>query len=354
MNSFITSVTTLSVFIFAIIFDDQKEKTRTYFLVVTCLVLTIMVGTRNPNAWSDTTTYVYTFNTTPGIFNLTSNDKPFGYSEMGFFYLTAFIKTLTNSQTIYLTTVSALTFFFLYKCFEKYSIYPMFAVAIYLSRFYTVRNMTQIRAGLAIALVVYFTFLLLQKKRWQYLLVILITYHLHHSAIIALPLLLLGKYTIKSKYIYIGIIISLFIGGYYGEVVRAYVQNNDFLSDIGGSYVAEESIKAFRNDLGNPVIWYQIFVLVAFTFYEKKLSKLSPYYYIMRNGYFYCTCILIIMCRFAVIAARTSTIFATFEIAMVPMLVNMWNQKNKYLLYVILAIPYVVLFALNWSPHYVK
>ena len=99
-----------------------------------------MVGTRNPNAWSDTTTYVYTFNTTPGIFNLTSNDKPFGYSEMGFFYLTAFIKTLTNSQTIYLTTVSALTFFFLYKCFEKYSIYPMFAVAIYLSRFYTGRN----------------------------------------------------------------------------------------------------------------------------------------------------------------------------------------------------------------------
>lgn len=339
-------------FVVAIIIDDQKKKTRIRFLMATCVVLTIMVGTRNPNAWSDTGAYVDTFNLTNNIFNLTLDDRPLGYNEMGFFYLTAFIKTFTNNQMLFLTIVSALTFFFLYKCFEKYSVYPMFAVAVYLARFYTGRNMTQIRAGLAIAIVVYFTFLLLQNKRWHYLLVVFIAYHLHNSAIIALPLLLLGKYEIKPKVIYIGIFVSLLVGGIYGEVIRAFVQNNEFLSNIGGSYVVEESIKAFRNDLGNPVIWYQIFVLFAYTFYEKRLSKLTPYYYIMRNGYFYCTCILIVMCKFAVIAARTSTLFATFEIAMVPLLVTAWSSKNKYVLYTLLSIPYIILFALNWSPHY--
>lgn len=339
-------------FIFAIIFDDQKGKTRIRILMATCVVLTFMVGTRNPNVWSDTGGYVESFRLANSFFSLTPDDKPWGYHEMGFFYLTAFIKSFTSNPTVFLTVISALTFFFLYKCFEKYSVYPMFAVAVYLARFYTGRNMTQIRAGLAIAIVVYFTFLILQKKRWQYLLVVFIAYHLHNSAIIALPLLLLGKYEIKPKVIYFGIFVSLLIGGIYGEVIRTYVQNNEFLSNIGGSYVVEESIKAFRNDLGNPVIWYQIFVLFVYTFYEKRLSKLTPYYYIMRNGYFYCTCILIVMCKFAVIAARTSTLFATFEIAMVPLLVTAWSSKNKYVLYTLLSIPYIILFALNWSPHY--
>lgn len=339
-------------FIFAILIDNQDRRTRTYFLMLTCVVLTIMVGTRNPYVWNDTLAYLTTFNKTHGLFSLTPDDHPYGYTEMGFFYLTAFVKTFTNSPTLFLTVISALTFFFLYKSFNKYSIYPMFAVAVYLARFYTGRNMVQIRAGLAVAIVVYFTFFVLQKKRWQYLLVIFITYHLHNSAIVALPLLLLGNYRIKSKYIYIGIIVSLIIGGVYGGTVRTFVQNNEFLSNMGGTYVAEGTGKSFSNDLTNPVIWYQIFVLFAFTFYEKRLSKLTPYYHIMRNGYFYCTCILIIMCRFAVVAARTSTVFATFEIAMVPLLVQIWGKKNKYGLYALLAIPYVILFALNWSPHY--
>jgi hypothetical protein len=37
---------------------------------------------------------------------------------------------------------------------------------------------------------------------------------------------------------------------------------------------------------------------------------------------------------------------------MVPLLVNALGKKNRAFIYIVLALPYIVLFALNWSPHY--
>lgn len=336
----------------AFIFDFQGKKPNQTLLLISCIALTFFVGFRNPSVWSDTGVYLINFNQTPSLFSLTAESKPYGFPEMGFYYIGVLVKTFTNSSIVYFTLISALSFFFLYKSLRKYSIYPMLGLAIYLARFYTGRNMTQIRACLAIAIIIYFTYFVLKKKWWNYLLVIVISYTLHHSAMVAFPLLLLGRYKIKDKWIYAGIVVSFIIAGIYGGYIRAWVQNSGFMQDMGGSYVKEGSDKAFSNTLANPVIWYQVFILFCFTYYEKRLKQLSPYYFIMRNGYFYCTCILIVMCQYAVVAARTSTIFATFEIVMVPMLVEMWGRKNKLALYSILAIPYIFLFALNWSPHY--
>lgn len=342
----------IAFYIFALLADQLKVKPRRQVLALTCVALTLMVGTRNVNVWSDTGVYYANFFQTPSLFDLTADNHPYGFSEMGFYYLGAIIKIFTNNSTVYFTVVSAITFFFLYKSFDKYSIYPMFAVAVYLARFYTGRNMTQIRAALAIAFIVYFTFLILKRKWWKYFLVVVIAYFFHKSAMIAIPLLLLRDFKIKSNYIYIGIAISLIIGGAFGGIVKSWVQANEFMMEQGGSYMQEGSDKAFSNTIANPVIWYQIFILFAYTFYENKLKDLSPYYYIMRNGYFYCTCILIIMCQFAIVAARTSTIFATFEIAMVPMLINMWGKKERMGLYIMFGLAYIALFYMNWSPHY--
>lgn len=335
-------------FVFAILADNLPQKNRRIVLLLVCLVLTFMAGFRNPAKWGDTIIYILSYHQNNDIFNQTSSDMPFGYSEMGFYYLSTLIKVFTDSAEIYLTVISAITFFFLYKTFDKYSIYPLFAIAIYLARFYTGRNMMQIRSCIAIAIVVYFTFLIKDKKWWKYVLVVAISYTLHHSALIALPLLLLRNYIIKPKYIYIGIGIALLIGQFFGGYIRDLIQNSEFANDMASTYIQENSEKAWSNNLTNPVIWYQIFILFAFTFFEKQLKPLSEYYYIFRNGYFYSTCILIVLCQFAVLAGRSSTIFATFEVAMVPMLIYMFGKKERLGLYLIFGIAYIFLFYMNW------
>lgn len=341
-------------FIFAILADNLKQKQRKNVLAIVCIILAIMAGTRDYYAWNDTLVYVTSFNQNNNIFSLTELNSPYGYSEMGFFYLSAFIKLFTDNATVYLTIISALTFVFLYKSFDKYSIYPLFGIVVYVARFYCGRNMMQIRACLAIAIIIYFTFLIKDKKWWKYLLVIAISYTLHRSSIIALPILLLKDFRIKPYYIYSGIIVSLLIGQFGGNVIKQYVETSDFAQDMAGSYIQEGSNKAFSNDLTNPVIWYQIFILIAFTFYEERLKPLSNYYHIFRNGYFYSTCILIILCQYAVVAARSSTIFATFEVAMVPMLLFMFGKKERGALYVVFGLAYIYLFYMNYNPHYAK
>lgn len=335
-------------FVFAILADNLPQKNRRIVLLLVCVVLAFMAGFRNPTKWGDTLIYILSYHQNHDLFHLTSSDVPIGYSEMGFFYLSTLIKVFTDSAEIYLTVISAITFFFLYKTFDKYSIYPLFAIAIYLARFYTGRNMMQIRSCIAIAIIVYFTFLIKDKKWWKYVLAVAISYTLHHSALIALPLLLLRNYIIKPKYIYIGIGIALLIGQFGGGYIRDLIQNSEFANDMASTYIQENSERAWSNNLTNPVIWYQIFILFAFTFFEKQLKPLSEYYYIFRNGYFYSTCILIVLCQFAILAGRSSTIFATFEVAMVPMLLYMFGKKERLGLYLIFGIAYIFLFYMNW------
>ena len=349
MNSNFALLLFIAYFIFAILADNLQPNKRNKVLALVCIVLTFMVGLRDMNIWGDTPIYIMSFQECNDLFHLTAFDAPFGYSERGFFYLSALIKVFTDSPEVYLTVISAISFFFLYKSFDKYSIYPLFGVAIYLARFFCGRNMMQIRSCLAIAIIIYFTFLIKDKKWWKYLLVIAVSFTLHHSSLIALPLLLLRNYIIKPKYIYIGIILSLIISQYLSAPIRDWIQASDFANEMAGSYIKENSEKAFSNDLTNPVIWYQIFILFAFTFFEKRLKPLSDYYYIFRNGYFYSTCILIILCQFAVLAGRTSTIFATFEIAMVPMLLYMFGKRVRMGPYLIFGVAYILLFYMNWS-----
>ena len=348
MNSILALLLFIAYFVFAIIADNLQPSKRRGVLAIVCIALTFMVGLRNINNWSDTSIYVLSFQSNNDLFNLTEFDAPVGYTERGFFYLSALIKFFSDSPEVYLTVISGISFFFLYKSFDKYSIYPLFGVAIYLARFYCGRNMMQIRACIAIAIIIYFTFLIKDKRWWKYLLVIAISYTLHHSALIALPLLLLRNYIIKPKYIYIGIILSLLISQLGAGPIRGWIQNSDFANELASSYIQEKSERAFANDLTNPVIWYQIFIWFAFTLYEERLKPLSKYYYFFRNGYFYSTCILIVLCQFAILSGRTSTIFATFEIAMVPMLLYMFGKKERMWLYLIFGVAYIFLFYMNW------
>ena len=335
-------------FVFAILADNLSKRSRKIVLFLVCIVLALIAGFRNQVIWGDTSIYVISFSQNNDLLHLTAFDKPFGYSEMGFYYLSALIKFFTEDATSYLTIISLISFYFLYKSFDKYSIYPLFGVAIYLARFYTGRNMMQIRACIAIAIIIYFTFLIKDKKWWKYLLVIAVSYTMHHSSLIALPLLFLRNFIIKPKYIYLGIILSLMISQFFGEPIRNWMQASDFANEMASSYIQENSEKAFANNLTNPVIWYQIFILFAFNNNEKRLMPLSEYYYIFRNGYFYSTCILIILCQFAVLAARSSTIFATFEIAMVPLLLYMFGKRVRMGLYLVFGIAYILLFYMNW------
>lgn len=342
-----------AVFYFVAVGYAEAPKKRVHFLLAfSCFAIAVIVGFRNPAAWADASGYMANFlYNTHSLSNFSFSDKPLGFQEFGFHFLGIILKTFTSNGTVYFLFISFLTFGFLYRSLDKYGIFPLVGLAVYMGRFLVGRNFCQIRAALAIAIIIYGTVYVTKQKLWKYLLVILIAYQFHHSSILAIPLYFINKMKIKKWHIYVGLALSFIAAAFYGDSIKGFVSGSEFINDMASSYVQEGSEKAWSNDLTNPMIYYQSFILLAFTFFEKQLKPLSIHYYTYRNAYFFSTVLLITLCQYAVVAARTSTIFATYEMIMIPMFVFLFTKESRVFPFIIIGFVSTMFFYLNYGPH---
>ena len=333
-------------YLFALLAEQMKSIDKRNVLIVTCIVMTFLAGTRDPSRWADTSVYVGSFvNYTNTIFEWSSLDQPWGYTEYGFYFLGVIFKTFSSNATAYLTFIAALSFIFMYKNFRRYCYYPLFGVAAYISRFYLARNFIQIRAGLSYAIILW-AVQYISKRDWKrYFLWIFIAYQFHESAILAVPLYFLCMINIKKWHIWTGIAIAFILGGVFTEPMRNLVA--DYASDIASTYVQDE----YQREWGllNPVIYFQMAVLYLYTQNEEVLKKTSEDYYTMRTAYFYSTFILISLSMYTALSGRTSSMFATLEMAIIPPIINTLSKKNRSIAYIGLGIVLTGLFFMNVS-----
>lgn len=330
------------ILLFVSVFAEHSlnSKNKNSYLIVLCFFVALIPGLRSI-AWSDTIAYVTSFmNEARPIFDIKLNEHSKIYNELGFYWLGFIVKTFTNDSTIYLLFVSAITIFFLYKDLRKYSIFPILGLFVYVARFYFGRNFMQIRAGLSYLIIILSTKYIQERKFWKFLLVIFIAYQFHHSAVIAIPVYFLCNWmTLKKWHICVGLAVAFIIGAFFQGPIHALVVDNASDLNISSDYI-EGGAKGYveGRGLGNPMIYFQTLILLAYTFLDKRLVNIDPYYYVIRAGYFYSTVILIVFCTYAVLSGRTSTIFATYEIAIIPSMVMLFNKKNKMLAYMVLVV----------------
>ena len=314
--------------------------------MLTCVVMALMAGFRDPSLWADTGVYVMSFEDyTNPLYEWSQVDEPFGYSEYGFYFLGVIFKTFSSNSTAYLTFIAALTFIFMYKDFKRYCYYPLFGVAAYISRFYLARNFIQIRAGLSYAIILW-AVQYISKRDWKrYFFWIIIAYQFHASAVLAVPLYFLCMINIKKWHIWTGIAIAFIIGGVFTEPMRNLVA--DYASDIASTYVQDE----YQREWGllNPVIYFQLAVLYLYTQNEEVLKKTSEDYYTMRTAYFYSTFILISVSMYTALSGRTSSMFSTLEMAIIPAILNTFSKRNRVIGYIGLGIVLTAIFYMNIS-----
>ena len=323
-----------------------NDKNKQHYLILLCFFIALFPGLRSIS-WPDTLAYVTAFlKEAKPIIDTSLTEHSRYYNEYGFYWLGSIVKTFSNNPTIYLLFVSAITIFVLYKSLRKYSIYPILGLFVYVARFYFGRNFMQIRAGLSYLIIILSTKYIQERKFWKFLLMIFIAYQFHHSAVIALPVYFLCNWmTLKKWHICVGLAIAFIIGAFFQEFVHTLVVDNASDLNISSDYI-EGGAKGYveGRGLGNPMIYFQTLILLAYTFLDKRLVNIDPYYYVIRAGYFYSTVILIIFCTYAVLSGRTSSIFATYEIAIVPTLIMLFNKKNRALAYMLFIVILTAIF----------
>lgn len=339
----------VTFYLFALYAEGLQPRVKRYWLMAICVVLAYLAGVRNIDSWADTEVYAASFlDYTPTIANLTSYSKPYGYSEMGFYYIGIFVKTFTSNLTFYFLVVALLSFFFLYKAFDKYCLYPIFGVCAYISRFYLNRNFVQIRAGLSYAIIL-LAVQYITKKDWKrYFAWVFVAYLFHHSALIAIPLYFLCMIDIKKKHIVIGIVIAYIIAAFYSNVVRLLVA--DSASDLNvETYVTEEYQREWG--LSNPMIYFQTFLLFVYTFTEDRMRQTTSHYVTIRNAYFYSTLILITLSCYTALSGRVSSQFATLEMVIIPSIAFSFLKKDRWFAYLVMGAALTAIFYLNYMGH---
>lgn len=345
-------VTLFAIFyFFCVAYELNTVKRKFLFLSVACVIFALIAGFRSLH-WPDTGVYILSFDLTPGLFDITSEDSPKSYSEKGFWAIGILTKTFTNNYQIYFCVVSLITFFFIYKDLRQYSLYPLVGLCVYVARFYGGRNFMQIRAGVSYAILL-LAVKYIQEKDWKrYFLIVFVAYLFHHSAVVAIPLYFFCNWVkIKPKIIVWGLVIAWIIGAFFQGVVHTFIEDNAEDLNIGARYTEAGGERAMTESSGimNPMIYFQSFLLLAYTFLEKKIAPMTKYYYAIRSSYFYSTLILIIFCSYKVLSGRTSTIFATLEIGIIPSIIYLFNKRNRTFAFIALGVVLVTIFYMNFN-----
>lgn len=320
------------LYIFALFATKFRDTNQRAFLIVICLVLAFMAGLRDVETWNDTGNYVMAFDyNTPTLFHYNGNMKGVPYVEKGFYLLSVAIKTLTNDSQAYLVLVSLVTFFFLFKDFSQYATYPLLGVCIYISRFFVGRNLMQIRAGLAYAIILLGIRYVTERNWKMYFLIIFIAYLFHQSALIAIPLYFMGYIKIKKKHVVMLIAFAFILTAFFTPVLQQYVTDNASDLEVSNYVTGVEVEKA--KGLRNPLIYFQCLWLFLFTFGERKIKKYLYDYYTIRNAYLLSTFILITFSMFLGLSGRTSTCFATLEFVIIPSIMFLFSKQFRFVFY---------------------
>ncbi len=327
--------------VFLILYQYPGQKA---VLVCTCFLLTVWIGMRS-FGYRDTIVYVQAFKDAPPIWEIFSyhwNQFDEGYIEKGFFVLASFFKSISSEPRFYLLSIGGISMFLLYKSLDKYCVVPLLGICDYIGRFLLNRDFIQMRSSIAILMIVLSVDLIQQRKALKFFLVVLVAYQFHHVALIAVPFYFLNLLKIKRSTIYIGLVFALIFSQTGSSYISGWVDN--YSEDLSYSTYTQGQFVDEALGLRNPIIYFQLLILLAFTKKEDVLKITTPYYYIFRNGYFYSTLILIIFCNYTALSGRTSTMFATYECFMLPLLAKVFDKKLRVCYYFGLGIVLLLFF----------
>lgn len=322
-----------------------RGKNQKFVLILTCIVLTFLIGYRDN--WPDEVVYIGAFNRVPQLWGFSFDLKPYGYAEKGYYLLASLIKTIYNDSRFYLLVMGGLSMFLLYKSLQRYCIIPLIGLCDYIARFLLNRDFTQMRSSLAILLILLALKYVYEKKIWHYFAVVFIAYQFHHMALIAIPFYFLCLIKFKKWHIVTGIVLAMVLSqtlaGYISGTVDQYSTDLNYVTYTQGTYVSEAL------GLRNPMIYFQTFILLMFTFSDNVLRSRFKYYDVFKTGYFYSTLILIFFCNYTALSGRTSTVFASLEMFILPMITMTWTRKNRIIYYLGIGFVFFYFFAVKYD-----
>lgn len=296
-------------------------------LSIAVVLLTIFASLRYNVGFQDYDAYVSAYqDVVKNGLNYSKYTTDAAIFEPGF-VLTYFVSSLLSSNPIFgLFVIALLAVSLNLLCYRKYTKYFFVATLLYFVHTFALREMIQIRAGVAAALCLYSIRYIERRLLWQFCVTILIASSFHLASLIFLSVYW-AYWRMWCKKVWVGIIcISLLVG-----MVMPLGQLLSHIPVGGiGARIATYAWMIGSNASGifNITFIKQFIFCVFSLLYWEKLNSKVPHF----NIFFVCMamslCWLALWNDFPIISNRMATFFSITEVLLVPSFIYLVRRRS--------------------------
>ena len=307
-------------------FPRRKEKISTFFVLG--LILIVIASFRGENVDRDYVSYIKLFNNVSGIAT---------FIEPSFLFISWIVKSFFHSNIVYLFLIyAALGVSLKLIAIKQYSQFWFLSLLIYLSYSYPLHEMTQIRAGVAAALLLLSIKPLYERKLYKFLLITFSATLFHYSAIIIFPIWFLKPHEIKKWLFIIVIPIAYLIH---------FSLKWDFtsLANIISFLPLQKKLLAYQPDntgyLNVFNAWQLLRVGISLLLIWKAdfIAEKNKYVYLFIKLYIISTCTYVLLASNPSFASRIGDLFAIGDIVSIPYAIYTIKQKNLAKIFILLV-----------------
>lgn len=240
--------------------------------------------------------------------------------------------SLFTSTSFHTALFAVATIAVLLKAFflKKYSPYPLLSLAIYFTSIFIIKEMGQIRHGIAMGIVLWSFDALFDNKRRKFLLITIFAILFHWSAFCVLPLYFFGNKKIPN-YLYasfLGIILMMVFFNFTAIIANII----DLVPIPGLEGRANMYLSAngqFSEKLGlNSTLVLLIVVMVVMLVFRDRLTKKYPYFDVILNIYILGIFYFGFFNSISEFAQRLTIYFRMIDMLILPMIVSVFRFEK--------------------------
>lgn len=319
-----------------------KRRQRLFVLIALWLCLTLFAGLRCDNA--DWEAYY------EGYVDIAKGGST-GFADLGFNLLCRILSLFSIPPIgMFLFVAGAATALNL-NSFKRYSPYFLIAVLYYFVHMYVLKEMIQIRAGLASALCLYSIRFLAERKSKPFWGIWLLALSIHMSAVVWLLVWIVSERQFTVKALKRILSLCLLIGMFYpfGRLLKMFAGGID---ERLSAYIAYEDAE-FAAEMGiftNMNTLKSLAVAVVLLFFYDRLKTVSRYFAPLCSAYIAGVCWLMLFNDFAIIGARMSSILLCVEPVLISFLVTLLSKNSRWIFVVILVLLTLAMLTMNMAP----
>lgn len=331
MNIYLINVLLTVVWGIAFLVIDKSKRSKAFFCILTSIQWTLISGLRGMSVSKDMYSYRLRFNAVKNMswksifdnFYIVYVDEE--GKDPGFEVFEKIIHIFTDNYHVYLFIVALIFFTAMGIWVYKNSDYSFLSMIIFDSFLYSFFALTGIRQTLATVLIVFIGGKYIHdRKFWKFMLVALIAFTVHKSAICFVPFYFVSQIPITRKYI-IGVLASFPI---------LFVFRNQFFrligSVVGYEYDALESTGAYTfTFMYLAVITLS---LLIFNYIKENCEDYTMYFNALFMGLIFIPLVFVNPA-----AMRVVQYYSLYLMIFVPKMVKSFHQEIRIPVYVLLV-----------------